>query len=50
MAPGPLGVGWAGSFGRELGHGVGAVRKHYLFSRGVPFLVLLFVTVSSFVV
>lgn len=38
MAPGPLGVGWAGSFGRELGPRMRRVRKPYLLSRGIPFM------------
>lgn len=37
MAPGPLGVGRAGSFGRELGPGAQSVKKPYLPSRDVPF-------------
>lgn len=43
MAPGPLGVGWAGSFARELGPGMQRLRNLYLFSRGVPFLFLCYI-------
>lgn len=38
MAPGPLGVGWARSFGKELGPRRRRIRKPYLPSRDVPFL------------
>lgn len=38
MAPGPLGVGWAGRFGRELGRGMWRVKEPYSISRGGLFL------------
>ena len=38
MAPGPLGVGWAGSLARESGPGTPRVRKPSLLFRRVPFL------------
>lgn len=41
MAPGPLGVGWARSFGKELGPRMRRIRKPYLSSRDVPFLLFL---------
>lgn len=41
MAPGPLGVGWARSFGKELGPRMRRRRKPSLPSRDVPFLLFL---------
>lgn len=45
MAPGPLGVGWAGSFGKELGRRMWRVRKPCLLCRGAFLFVWLCVRV-----